>query len=803
MRAFDQEYADWEPHPFANNKEKEENRIVVKDSVERLCIIFQFLENSDLHFLELNENDLVESILKNTGIDPFAMFTDAERLSKLIIDVFQNVVTLQNFKNYLKNNKPDSIRPKWLGGKEYSWQKILSSGIAFGKYSIENRDFEVVPRMGLRLINMSGWPFDKFINPNNPTRRSDVLDSEIVAIRRIKPFRIHHGEWQPSEKADIFIDHEGIPSYVWIGRRRIGKKIETENLVCPFLKGARFFSALKFDEEIGGLKIVVSNIECYYPEKPGAFLKVEVNRDETIWKGRTNLSGRRNVDLTKSFSIDSFNILDTYEVNMLLDDDPVTEPIKINIHDHMLFSNYSKTLIPQGKRKSGERRYTLFTRSEPDSLKPSPCLKINKSHNRFGEYNIFHLEWEASHEPFHLSINDTEWYFYELEDLIIQPEFSYDDPVFSVPEELIPFATTTPSEITFRFESNLQTKKLKLYDVTIYYEDQLILKKSLNKVLKVCEQQDRDSYLISEPVLLSLLNRSFLEIGKYKIRLTRGRVISRDHYHHDVDFFVLPKLNLSSDRPVVKEGDEVSVTIKSNRPCFQDHISKRFADKLNVSLGKAHLNRDYSVRNTVILSKPEIELSFYYEPIIFSCSLGEHELGDTVYLNALKDNPLRVFGLPNSEVKILIGESTPSHLLDEYGKAEIEYLFFKERINRSKTSIVIQHFDFDYQFDLIWQTRIVRFKHTKEGAERGNIRLDEADFIIEIEGPPDNVTQLHLLNKLSETCGEKIIKGIGTIEDSIIWTFSTDRTGIFVLKALVQNKTVFSSNQKWMTWSMI
>ena len=239
-------------------------------------------------FVELSADQLIDKIRVQTGIDPLTMFRDTARFTALVLKVFQDVMTVKQFERYLTQKKPAQVSPVWLGERKVNWQKILAGGIAYGGYRIENKSFEIVPRIGMSLEEMADWPYERFVDPADTRILPQDIEADIIAIRRQNTFQVIAAGFLGPETAVPFYDGRSHLSYIWVGTRRIGQEIKTDGLTCPARKGVNFLASLKYDPKNASLKVLLSYVDFFDPEMRYVPIQVTLNSNDIIWEGHTD-----------------------------------------------------------------------------------------------------------------------------------------------------------------------------------------------------------------------------------------------------------------------------------------------------------------------------------------------------------------------------------------------------------------------------------------------------------------------------------------------------------------------------------
>jgi tetratricopeptide (TPR) repeat protein len=788
MRAFDLLYDKWELEGIDTNKEKEENRVVVRETIEKLIYIFNFLSETEFIDAETDMDLLNDRILQETSIDPLTLFSDHNDFKKLIDKIFYGVFTLNRFEEFLQNDRPDNIVMFAREQVNMNWRQLLDHGITLTKYKIGHQQIEVIPRAGLSLDEVASWPFNYFFDPGDPFSRRKRLDSDIVAIKRKEPFAVKVGDWQYEKKGYAFY-YDNIPGgYVWVGSNNIGVSLSTGEIKLLPKIGHQFLASLKYDPKITGINVLLSYLDFCNPEVKFAKLQVLINDEHELWSDITDAGGKKISEIYDFWPLDPTYEGDSLSLQLVCNDEALGDPTILFLDNHLLFSEYSRSVLQPGKRKFGERSYTLFTRAHLSFLTHSQNVKVREStHQPFGRYNVYHISWEDHNEPFHLTVEEVEWSFYVPEEIFIRSEFQFHDEIFQISGELIPFVVQDTSEIRFSLETNFDLEQLNLYDINLSFEERCLSRRRLGEALRPVRTKADRVYQLDESFFLELSGLEQLKIGKYTISLTRGRSTSRDHYRQDLDFFVLPRLNVSPECQVVMEGDDVRVIVQADQSCFFDESSEELVSERLVSFGSAHLERDFSLPISVLLKRPNISVMFSHQPNIFACRLGSHELSSEVNLQTLKENSLIVYGMPSSEITVGTNSTKKQYTLNPSGQIEIPFSFIQKSINDWKTPFFIRHKELERQFQILWQTDIRRFAYSKIPDKANIIHMDEAWFELEIEGPPDSSVQLRLSNNLGQICGERVITETGVIEGSVLWSNPVMHTPTLVLKALVRN----------------
>jgi hypothetical protein len=779
MRAFDSVYEQYE------FEEKEENRYVIRDTVEKLVAMFNFLGDLGTIDQAAAVDQLKRKIKDAISIDPLSLFGSNADLEELIQKVFHKNVTLSWFERMLRSQQPKVIRMHSTSVEDVSWAQLLDRGIAFTKYQVGNQTVVVVPRLGISIEDMVRWPENIFIDPGSPNTYPGAIKSDIVAIKRRDPFEVQIGDWGISEEASALYWGGKNFGYAWVGKRQIGQSLVADNLTCLAKTGCHLSAALKLSQKGKGLCVFLSYLDFYSPDVNFSKLEVRIG-NQRIWRGITDGDGRKLTEIYEKFEIPPDFKSDRLELQVIAGTRPIGEPIVITLDTHMLFSNHTNFPVHPGKRKTGERHYTLFSRAEIADIVVLPSVKLEEVETGYCGYKIYSITWVKPQDPFQLKIDDYEWYFSEPEEVFIQSEFVYRDATFSVTGELIPFATTDPHEAKFAAHANLRQERLDLFDVVLTFDGITVGRKSLREFFKLCEGQWGQTRRFGEPQLRALQDGTPLEIGKYTIWIERGKLGGRDTYRNSIDLFILPTLTLVETKAVFKEKDDLKVIIRSSQLCFSGDKSPGLHDEMELKLGVAHLETQ-GYRHNVILERPRVSLSFEYIPVIFGCRLEQSEIGSEIYLDSLEGKTLYVYGSANGQMALQIGSEKKKYVSDTTGQLKLHKSNFERLISTTKSQVCIEHCGQALNFTIIWRPTITKLSHSSKDGREAAVYLDEAAFYLEVDGPPDTTIQLRLLNNLGELCGETVVNGVGAFEGSVTWNFPGTKTRTLVLKAFILN----------------
>jgi len=787
MRAFDFEYDRWDPHPFGNQKEKEENRFLIRDTLERLISIFNFIEDSDLAFKDVSAKQLVEAIRKHTGIDPLSMFSDASRLSDLILKIFQRIVTLSQFERYLTNKKPTIIKPAWLDGKSVSWNKLLKGSITYGVYKIDNRVFEVVPKIGLRLAEMVEWPYDRFFDPTNLFLKPKDIESDTVAIRRRDSFSISSEGWHKTDFSIPFFVDNSLQGYVWIGKRRIGQYIKAGDVKCPVRMGINFLASLKYDPQTFSLKVMISYVDFYNPEERYKSIAIILNETVTIWEGFTDHSGRRNSEIYESAPLDPNSIPGQLTVHVEVNNHLVGFPQIIAIDAHSLISRYSNSIVSPGRNKFGETRFVLITELAKEEIELSDSVSIKKELQQYGNYNQYEIIWNNLHVPFRLKAGDVEWNFEQAQDIYFVSKFLYVDDLFEISPEIAQFTTKNPEGVQFDLHMNISPERLDLFDFNFSKDGKEIKNGKLPNLLELTEIDPHGVYRLDHKTFTSLQEDKKMTPGSYCLQINMGRPGSRTFISKELRFFIMPDLELRPIEDIYLEGEKASIKIQSGFPCFWDENSSKFVKNCLIDLGVVNLDRVYEQNGLVTLNSPSISATFTYKPTIFACRFNSKALDSIIQVELLMEESITVYGLANEELIVVIQNDSKNARFNSFGRVNLDYMFFKSELRSAQTDIELWNGEKKICFEIWWLPAISKLSLTDEKSTHGKIISNEASFQINIDGPPDGKVLLRLINNLGETCGEKVIQGSGVHNSCVVWQEEVTDTNTAVLKAFIQN----------------
>lgn len=708
---FDNYYPkiDFDEELFAKNHhyfDFEEQFFLISDAVDKLIAIVEFLQDPALPLIEsYNDTKITELkriLHENLGFDPLQILPSEEYIFQVYIRSL-NYVTQSKFRQIVADKKNAKIMTPWR--KPVPSHTILSdTNIAFGKYVVAGKIYNVSPHPKISLRSMNAWEINKIIHPL----------PGFVGYRSKKLFTVrrNHDVLEPTE---LYWDGR-LQGYVWCGRIPTGGSLFIDNLEVPPLEGIQWQPVLKLrwpdiEKGIGPeLEIELGTLRVNEPSLRGK--KIEIRVGSFGYPAVVRMTGSCKINVP-AVRLDP--IYEEDAVVQIVSGDRVVVKRTVRFEDIMLFSSSTRGKISKKRKWTEDFRFYLFSVSiiNAETIKGAEV----KNEYQYGKYQVYDI-FRTSNE---LKIGEGEEY--EL----LEPEFI--QLKLEGDKTTDPMVIYKPTELSIQALTNISEEEIRV-EIHLYRDVELIRSRNhdikLNRINSILNSFIIDGTIFNE-----------IPYGRYTIVVHFDTVKS-----NPVVFLFIPQPEaIYGEEHTYMEGEPIVVTAK-------------WEEQLVDSIIKARVEQRF-LRNKIIFNPIAVEAKFdlfkegivdfparytyIFSPTLFGIRLLQQNLirGKEVECilshperNDLKKAVLYAFGRPQVKVNVSLNQLNSTYELDENGELRVSLSYLTDELKNSINVLSVCS-------EGLEQCRVIRWWPRVEGIPK-LMRLHTSIYYeVRVSGPSD------------------------------------------------------------------
>jgi hypothetical protein len=709
---FDNYYPkiDFDEKLFAKNHhyyDFEEQFYLISDAVDKLIAIVELLQDPALPLIEsYNDTKITELkriLHEKLGFDPLQILPSEEYIFQVYIRSL-NYVTPSKFRQITAYKKTAKIMTPW--GKPVPSHTILSdTNIAFGKYVVAGKTYNISPHPKINLRSMTAWEINKIIQPL----------PGFVGYRSKKLFTVRRNN-DVLEPAEYYMDGS-LQGYVWCGRIPVGGSLFIDNKEVPPLEGIQWQPILKLrwpDAEKGigpELEIELGALRVNEPALRGK--KVEIRVGDFRYATIVRMTGSCRID------VPAVRLAPIYEADtavQIVSEDRVVIERNVRFDDVMLFSSSTRGKISKKRKWTDDFRFYLFSVStiNAESVKGAEV----RDEYQYGKYHVYEI-LRTSNE---LRIGEGEEYEI-LEQEFIQLKLEED-------KTTDPIVIYKPTEMSIRALTNISEVEIRV-EIHLYRDVELIRSRNYDVKLNRINST-LNSFIIDGKTIFDKI-----PYGRYTVVVHFDTVKS-----NPIAFLFIPQPEaIYGDDHTYMEGETIVVTAK-------------WKERLVDSLIKARVEQRF-LRNKIIFNPVALEAKFdlfkegivdfparytyVFSPTVFGIRLLQQNLIRAKEVecilshperNDLKNAVLYAFGRPQAKVNVSLNQLNSTYELDENGELRVPLSYLADELNNSINILSVCS-------EGLEQCRVIRWWPRVEGLPK-LIRLHTSIYYeVSVSGPSD------------------------------------------------------------------
>jgi hypothetical protein len=738
---------DLEEREEANNIYKRLSEIKDKTS-ETLVELMRFNNYINIGIKPLSKdtlNDYVSQFKEKFEADVSEIFK-TEDLKSTFLNMFPSFYSFQ-FKRFL-NEYDDSVKITLPDNSTKTVAEIKEQeSLDFGVYKIEDKNFTVTPNQAKDLSLFLAIPKEKITIQAN--KAMVLSDSEIETF--LGPIKTLN---QPSK-----IYSEGVlQGYLWYGNK-------------PLLEP---LTVLNYEGEIDSYQPVENlisnlNLKLKGKERNPYF---ELDLDYLLIVSKENKGKKVKIidteqnNNSKEFIIDSvgysgkipFKIKSKKPglITMYLtsNDEPLDlkqfeSRLNFDIENYILFDSHTGNRVaPSSKPYFGcSNKLYLFTTKEFDGKWVNDVCEVSVYQN-FGRFNVYEIDWVETSKPIELNINSYfKWKFNNLctfESTVKHNNYpntkyiSYGKNYFH-----------NIKDIHINLVPNCNVIKAGNIDIKVSFNYDVVSPHMKLGAVNDLLGKDFNSTEIDETVIKALLpNFKELSYGRYDFEFSYEDSILLKH-----SAFVVPEFEITEDKDVYLEGDDIVLTLSSKTPCFRngktlqnylfdDPAKCNFVINSNkmIEFKKTHYHK------TAKLYNPYVEIPLKYDPEIIGYRfMQDNRLyqADKLDYYDIEKNTL-VIKASQRDSRLKINGSSVKNLIPNNSGIILEPIISsKSDISKNSNDVSIQIGKNELDFEIVWNTKVSKLacENVFYSAEQG------ISFLMSYEGANQSTLKFIMTDK--------------------------------------------------------
>jgi len=621
----------------------------------------------------------------------------------------------------------------------------------YGIYTIDTTKYQVLPNQSFDVKHFTSIERDKiFVEGKKIIVRSFHEFIPYIGITEsfVKPVKIfRNGNWEgylwyfnrPSIDT-LTIKSEKVPILPLEPQENIisslNLKLNTDNNEEPI------FSLLLDDLFVISNEYKNKKINIINTDQTSIFHEIAIDSEGVGYTGKINYP----IKTKKPQRIDLYLVHDNNPIDIKNHSPNIT----YYLSDSILFDANLKTNISPSKRDmklSSSKLYLFTTKTFEDKWVSNVC-EVN-SYNKFGNYNVYEIEWIDKTKPLEININNKyQWHFSKCVELDIEvKKETKENHYINYKENQV----LNLKDINLILSSKDNNFSIKDIEVSTYYNFNLISSKNLISSINTLLERNENHGIIDESFIKKLLlSNSDVKYGKYEIVFSYNSIIIGK-----TKLCIIPKLELLEVNDLFIEQDQVILTLKSDVPCFKNKKTKQ--NYLFDKLAKCKFTFSNKVvestvseyTKSIILHCPYTILELKYRPNVIGYRFIQNNriyATDLIDFYDLDKTSLALRLNPKYDIRLRVNNNVVKPLTPNRSGIVIEQLDpIKNYMIQPNNDVAIQIGGHELNFKVLWNPKITKFSCN-------DILLSPENgisFSISYDGPVNSYLKFYLTDDYS------------------------------------------------------